>query len=52
VTRIRIESEFPQRYPVRQVGGSTILELWVPAEELDELNGHLVGLIEVVREFR
>lgn len=29
-----------------------ILELWVPAEELDEFNANLVGLIEVVHEFR
>lgn len=26
-------------------------ELWVPAEELDEFNAHIVGRIEVVREF-
>jgi hypothetical protein len=29
-----------------------ILELWVPAEELGEFNANLVGLIEVVHEFR
>lgn len=52
VTRFRVESEFLRRYPVQQAGGKTILELWVPAEELDEFNGHLVGLIEVVHEFR
>jgi hypothetical protein len=37
---------------VQRVGGDTILELWVPAEELDEFNAHIVGLIEVVHEFR
>jgi hypothetical protein len=52
VTRFRMETEFLRRYPVRQVGGQTILELWVPAEELDEFNAHIVGLIEVVHEFR
>lgn len=52
VTRFRVESEFLSRYPVRQAGGKTILELWVPAEELDEFNAHIVGLIEVVHEFR
>ncbi len=39
------------RYPVRQAGGETILELWVPAEELDAFNAHIVGRIEVVHEF-
>lgn len=52
VTRFQVESDFVARYPVRQVGGDTILELWVPAEELDEFNKHIVGLIEVVHEFR
>ncbi|RZU51608.1 hypothetical protein EV385_3441 [Krasilnikovia cinnamomea] len=52
VTRFHVETQFLARYPVRQVGGQTILELWVPAEELDEFNAHIVGLIEVVHEFR
>lgn len=52
VTRFQVESDFVARYPVRRVGGDTILELWVPAEELDEFNKHIVGLIEVVHEFR
>ncbi|MEV4463426.1 hypothetical protein AB0J51_07365 [Micromonospora echinofusca] len=52
VTRFHVETDFLSRYPVRQAGGDTILELWVPAEELDEFNAHLVGTIEVVHEFR
>ncbi|WP_281154660.1 ADP-ribosylation/crystallin J1 [Streptomyces sp. HYC2] len=52
VTRFEVDAEFVKRYPVRQAGGQTILELWVPAEELEEFNRHIVGLIEVVHEFR
>ncbi|MFE0459127.1 hypothetical protein ACFW1A_07665 [Kitasatospora sp. NPDC058965] len=52
VTRFEVDSAFLRRYPVQQVGGRTILELWVPAEELDEFNAHIVGPIEVVHEFR
>lgn len=52
VTRFEVDSEFLARYPVQQAGGQTILELWVPAEELDEFNCHIVGTIEVVHEFR
>ena len=48
----RVESEFLVRYPIQQAGGNTILELWVPTEELDDFNAHLVGPIEVVHEFR
>ncbi len=52
VTRFEVETAFLDRYPVRRVGGRTIVELWVPAEELDEFNRHIVGRIEVVHEFR
>jgi hypothetical protein len=47
-----VQSNFLARYPIQQVGGEKILELWVPAEDLDEFNEHIVGVIEVVREFR
>lgn len=52
VTRFEVESGFLSRYPVQQAGGRTILELWVPAEDLDDFNAHIVGRIEVVHEFR
>jgi hypothetical protein len=45
------DSAFVSRYPVRQVGGDTILELWVPTEELEEFNDHIIGTIEIVHEF-
>jgi hypothetical protein len=47
-----LDTAFLARYPVRQAGGRAILELWVPAEELEEFNKHIVGPIEVVHEFR
>ncbi|GAA4927211.1 hypothetical protein [Actinoplanes utahensis] len=52
VTRFEVDAAFAERYPVRQAGGDSILELWVPAEELEEFNDHIVGTIEVVAEFR
>jgi hypothetical protein len=51
VTRFDVASGFLARYEVHQVGGDTILEYWIPAEELEEFNDHIVGLIEVVAEF-
>lgn len=47
-----VDAEFVTRYPVQQAGGRTILELWVPAGELDEFNAHIVGEIRVVHAFR
>ncbi|WP_371749638.1 hypothetical protein OG302_39905 [Streptomyces sp. NBC_01283] len=52
VTRFEVDSEFLRRYPVQQAGGRTILELWVPAEELDAFNSHIVGEIDLVHTFR
>jgi hypothetical protein len=39
------------RYTVQTVGGSAHTEWWVPAEDLEELNANIVGLIEVIHEF-
>jgi hypothetical protein len=52
VTRFQVSSLFVARYPVRRVGASMHTELWVPAEELPEFNAHIIGRIEVIREFR
>ncbi len=47
-----VTAEFLDRYDVQQVGGATILEYWIPAEDLDELNANIVGTIDVVAEYR
>jgi hypothetical protein len=52
VTRFRVRRSFLDRYQVHQVGGRTILEYWIPAAELSELNANIVGTIEVVTEYR
>ncbi|MEV0893680.1 hypothetical protein [Promicromonospora sp. NPDC050262] len=52
VTRFDVATEFLDRYEVQQVGGRTILEYWIPAADLGELNANIVGRIEVVAEFR
>lgn len=51
VTRFQVRKSFLDHYDVQQVGGHTILEYWIPAEKLDELNANIVGEIEVVTEF-
>ncbi|MFN8075090.1 MAG: hypothetical protein U0Q15_06670 [Kineosporiaceae bacterium] len=52
VTRFDVLTEFLDRYDVQQVGGRTILEYWIPAEDLDAFNDAIVGLIEVVATYR
>jgi hypothetical protein len=52
VTRLEVRRSFLDRYEVHQVGGRSILEHWIPAEDLDELNTNIVGTIAVVAEYR
>lgn len=52
VTRFEVKKSFMDRYQVQQVGGSIHAEWWVPAEELEELNDNIVGIIEVIGEYR
>jgi hypothetical protein len=49
--RFAVRKSFADRYPVRTVGSSVRQELWVPAEELAELNRNIVGLLEVIAKF-
>lgn len=51
VTRFEVDADFMSRYPVQQVGAAHHTEWWVPAEELETLNDHIVGVIEVIRQF-
>ncbi len=52
VTRFRVRSSFLERYEIQTVGGSEHQEYWIPAEELDALNGNIVGTIEVIADYR
>jgi hypothetical protein len=52
VTRFAVRNAFLDRYEVHQAGGRDVLEYWIPAEDLEEMNDKLVGLIEVVAEYR
>jgi hypothetical protein len=52
VTRFEVRSSFMERYPVQCVGRSYHTEWWIPAGELEEMNDNIVGLIEVVGEYR
>jgi len=52
VTRFHVRRSLMDRYPVETVGARMHTEWWVPAEDLEELNDNIVGLIEVIHEFR
>lgn len=50
MTRFAVRQEFLARYEVHRVDGRVHDEYWIPAEDLDELNRNIVGLIEVITE--
>lgn len=52
VTRFEVKRGFAEQYQIHQVGGSLHQEWWIPAEDLDQLNENIVGLIQVLEEFR
>jgi hypothetical protein len=51
VTRFEVLSEFVDRYEIKRVGDAHHTEWWIPAEDLEELNRSIVGVIEVVSRF-
>ena len=51
VTRFEVDAEYLSRFAEQIVGGDVHRELWVPAEELEEFNRHIVGQIEVTKKF-
>ncbi len=51
VTRFEVDDVYAAQFEVHTVGAEYHQELWVPAEELETFNGHIVGGIEVVCSF-
>ncbi|WP_019908696.1 hypothetical protein [Paenibacillus sp. HW567] len=48
VTEFAVSSPYIDHFAEQVVGASHHKELWIPAEEMDEFNHHLVGPIRVV----
>jgi hypothetical protein len=51
VTRFRVRRAFLDRYEIREAGGRSHLEYWIPAEELADFNTAIIGEIEVIASF-
>lgn len=52
VVRFEVDAEYLERFTVKNVGAAIHDELWVPAEELEEFNDHIVGRIELMETHR
>lgn len=51
VTRFQVKKTFMERYPIQKVGSAIHTEWWIPAEDLEELNANIVGVIEIIGEY-
>jgi hypothetical protein len=40
------------RYEVQKVGEKNHTEWWIPAEDLEELNNNIVGIIEIIGAYK
>lgn len=48
VTTFEIDDGFISKYRIQTVGASYHQEFWIPAEELDDFNNHIIGKIIVI----
>ena len=51
VTKFNVRSVYLKKFHIQNVGAEIHNELWIPAEELEEFNNNIIGLIEVIRTF-
>ncbi len=51
VLEFQVDEDYLSRFEVQKVGGSTHLEYWIPAGELDDFNRHIQGQIRVIQKF-
>ncbi len=51
VTRFEVEDTYLEQFEIHTVGAGYHQELWVPAEELETFNRHIIGKIQVIGAF-
>ncbi len=52
VTMVEVSDAISAKYPIKDAGGRSHQELWVPSLELEEFNASIIGEIEVVAIYR
>ncbi len=51
VLRFQVEVEYIAQFPIQIAGSRIHREYWIPAKELAEFNRHIVGQIEIFKEY-
>ena len=52
VLKFEVKDAFVSGYEVQKVGLDHHLELWIPAEQLEEMNQNIVGKIQLISTFQ
>lgn len=52
VLKFEVDDEFLKRYETQKVGLDHHVELWIPSEELEEMNQNILGKIELISTFK
>lgn len=50
VTSFEVDDEYISNFEVQTVGASYHQELWIPSEELENFNKHIIGKIKIIKE--
>lgn len=51
VTAFDMQETYISKFEVQNVGGVIHNELWIPADELDSFNQHIIGKIRIINAF-
>ncbi len=51
VTEFEIDDEYIRQFEIHTVGNTYHQELWIPAEELEIFNRHIIGKIRIIKEY-
>ena len=52
VLAFEVDATYLSQFEIQNVGGPIHDELWIPAEDLEAFNQHIVGTIKVIAEYR
>lgn len=51
VTEFDVDDEYISKFEAKTVGAFVHKELWIPAEELDDFNKHIIGKIKIIESY-
>jgi hypothetical protein len=52
VLQFDVDDNYLANHEVHDAGGRAHQEYWIPAEEMDDFNRHILGAIEITAEYR